>query len=160
MDVSTGRTWVLCINRNQAKIETVLMMRVFRIPKIFQRITMGFSKQFQPWSIFTMIQVQGMERPYSRLEASHVQTSGPQLVLQLWSLAQMKTIQLAEDSFNDAMGCRRRDVGANDCKIEMPNIAFKTGRHDAGVGLLRRTYCISEVRLDPEQAVLCTAQLP
>ena len=33
-------------------------------------------------------------------------------------------------------------------------------KQHAGVGLLRRTYCISEVRLDPEQAVLCTAQLP
>ena len=31
---------------------------------------------------------------------------------------------------NDAMGCGRRDVGGNDCMIQMPNIAFKTGRHD------------------------------
>ena len=31
---------------------------------------------------------------------------------------------------NDAMGCGRRDVGGQDCKIQMPNIAFKTGRLD------------------------------
>ena len=31
---------------------------------------------------------------------------------------------------NDAMGCGRKDVGGQDCKIQMPNIPFKTGRLD------------------------------
>ena len=31
---------------------------------------------------------------------------------------------------NDAMGCGRKDVGGQDCKIQMPNIPFKTGRRD------------------------------
>ena len=31
---------------------------------------------------------------------------------------------------NDVKGCGRRDVNGQDCMIQMPDITFKTGRHD------------------------------
>ena len=63
----------------------------------------------------------------------------------LWALAGIVAVEFSanennlacEDQFqdtvrfdNDAMGCGRRDVDGQDCKIQMPNIPFKTGRHD------------------------------